>query len=152
MPCASEGLRSHWTVVMCALLESIQQVPTQGIWGATGMIQYISAVTFAVRDMQEAVAFYTRLGFELDYGGPQARFSTLRAGDAFVNLLISPGYPAQWWGRTMFRVDDVEAIYRLARAQGLDPAPPQDGSWGERFFHLTDPNGHELSFAQLLLT
>ena len=26
-------------------------------------------------------------------------------------------------------------------------APPRDAEWGERFFHLTDPDGHELSFA-----
>jgi hypothetical protein len=24
---------------------------------------------------------------------------------------------------------------------------PRDAKWGERFFHLTDPDGHELSFA-----
>jgi len=24
---------------------------------------------------------------------------------------------------------------------------PRDAAWGERFFHLTDPDGHELSFA-----
>jgi catechol 2,3-dioxygenase-like lactoylglutathione lyase family enzyme len=150
LQCTVVRLCSMWGIVPRTLTEPIQYVPTQGIWGTTGMIQHISAVTFAVRDMREAVAFYTRLGFALDYGGPQARFSTLRAGDAFVNLLLSPGYTSQWWGRTIFRVDDVEAIYRLAREQGLDPASPQDGSWGERFFHLTDPNGHELSFAQLL--
>jgi uncharacterized glyoxalase superfamily protein PhnB len=26
-------------------------------------------------------------------------------------------------------------------------APPRDAEWGERFFHLTDPEGHGLSFA-----
>jgi len=28
---------------------------------------------------------------------------------------------------------------------------PHDGEWGERFFHLIDPDGHELSFARPLL-
>jgi hypothetical protein len=27
---------------------------------------------------------------------------------------------------------------------------PRDAEWGERFFHLTDPDGHELSFASPL--
>jgi uncharacterized glyoxalase superfamily protein PhnB len=27
---------------------------------------------------------------------------------------------------------------------------PRDAEWGERFFHLMDPDGHELSFARLL--
>jgi uncharacterized glyoxalase superfamily protein PhnB len=25
--------------------------------------------------------------------------------------------------------------------------PPRDAQWGERFFHVTDPDGHEISFA-----
>lgn len=114
------------------------------------MIHHISAVTFAVRAMPEAVAFYTKLGFTLVYGGPDARFSSLQAGEAFVNLTIVPGYTPTWWGRTIFRVDDVEACYRTAIAQGLTPTPTRDGAWGERYFHLSDPNGHELSFAQVL--
>jgi uncharacterized glyoxalase superfamily protein PhnB len=24
---------------------------------------------------------------------------------------------------------------------------PHDAEWGERYFHVTDPDGHELSFA-----
>lgn len=114
------------------------------------MIQHLSAVTFAVRCMARAVAFYEKLGFTLTYGGPQARFSSLQAGEAFVNLVLTPDYQARWWGRAIFRVDDATAMHQRAVAQGLRPQPVRDGSWGERFFHLTDPDGHELSFAQLL--
>jgi hypothetical protein len=28
---------------------------------------------------------------------------------------------------------------------------PHDAEWGERFFYLIDPDGHELSFARALL-
>jgi catechol 2,3-dioxygenase-like lactoylglutathione lyase family enzyme len=114
------------------------------------IIRHISAVTFAVRSMPEAITFYGQLGFTLVYGGPQARFSTLQAANAFVNLTLSPGYLPAWWGRTVFRVDDVDALYQTVLAAGCTPTPPQNGAWGERYFHLTDPNGHELSFAQLL--
>ena len=113
------------------------------------MIQHISAVTFAVRTMPEAIAFYTTLGFTLVYGDPTARFCSLQAGEAFVNLTVTPGYTPAWWGRTIFRVDDVDALYQTVLAQGFTPAAPQNGFWGERYFQLTDPNGHELSFAQL---
>jgi len=27
---------------------------------------------------------------------------------------------------------------------------PKDAPWGERFFHVTDPDGHEISFAEPL--
>ena len=115
------------------------------------MIQHISAVTFAVRSMPEAITFYSQLGFTLINGGPHDRFSTFQAGEAFVNLTLSPTYTPTWWGRTIFRVDDVDTFYRMVIARGLTPTtPPQNGFWGERYFHLTDPNGHELSFAQLL--
>ena len=39
-------------------------------------------------------------------------------------------------------------MYDRARAQGLPVlTTPRDGEWGERYFHLRDPDGHELSFA-----
>jgi uncharacterized glyoxalase superfamily protein PhnB len=59
---------------------------------------------------------------------------------------------ADWWGRAIFRVGDVDAHYRALDVQGLMLEPPQNGPWGERFFHITDPDGHELSFAELLPT
>ena len=114
------------------------------------MIQHISAVTFAVRDMARSVEFYQKLGFELLSGGQGAAFSSLKAGGAFVNLSASPGYEHKRWGRAIFRVDDVDAQHRALQAQGLMLESPRDASWGERFFHFSDPDGHELSFAELL--
>ena len=46
------------------------------------MIQHISAVTFAVRDMARSIEFYRKLGFELLYGSEGAAFSSLKAGEA----------------------------------------------------------------------
>ncbi len=38
--------------------------------------------------------------------------------------------------------------YASVIAAGYRPdTAPRDAEWGERFFHLTDPDGHELSFA-----
>ena len=114
------------------------------------MIQHISAVTFAVSNMGCSIEFYRKLGFELLHGGDCAGFSSLKAGQAFVNLIASSGYEHRWWGRAIFRVDDVDEHYKALRAKGLDLDVPRDASWGERFFHITDPDGHELSFAELL--
>jgi uncharacterized glyoxalase superfamily protein PhnB len=51
----------------------------------------------------------------------------------------------------IFHVDDVDAVYRRAVAAGLTPdSRPANAAWGERYFHLTDPDGHELSFAKPL--
>jgi catechol 2,3-dioxygenase-like lactoylglutathione lyase family enzyme len=96
------------------------------------MIQHITAVTFAVRDMPRSIEFYRKLGFELEYGGDHAAFSSVKAGDAFVNLLAIDSYEPKWWGRAIFRVVDVDGHYRALRSQGLMISSPTDGSWGER--------------------
>ena len=55
------------------------------------------------------------------------------------------------WGRAIFWVDDVDALHARAVAAGLTPAmAPADAPWGERYFHILDPDGHELSFARPL--
>jgi catechol 2,3-dioxygenase-like lactoylglutathione lyase family enzyme len=113
-------------------------------------IERVSAVTFAVRDMGRSVDFYEKAGFEVCYGGRDATFSTLKAGDAFVNLVAMPDYEPFWWGRAIFRVRSADAHHQMLRERGLKTPPPQNASWGERFFHIADPDGHELSFAELL--
>ncbi len=44
------------------------------------MIESISAVTLATRDMARAVDLYRRLGFELAKGGADAPFTSLPTG------------------------------------------------------------------------
>src|SRR5258705_10292984 len=75
----------------------------------TRMIQHISAVTFAVRDMARAAEVYQKLGFELLYGGERAAVSSLKAGGGFVNLSSSPRYDHTLSGRPIFPLDDLAA-------------------------------------------
>jgi catechol 2,3-dioxygenase-like lactoylglutathione lyase family enzyme len=116
------------------------------------MIEHISAITLATSDMPRAVAFYQRLGFTILHGGPDGDFTSFRVGDGYLNLALRPGYePGVPWGRTIFYVSDVDALYATAIAAGLTPAaPPRDAEWHERYFHILDPDGHELSFAKPL--
>jgi len=115
-------------------------------------LQTIAAVTLVTADMRRAVAFYRALGFELRYGGENAGFTSLVVGEGSLNLEGCPGHDAVTpWGRVIFFVSDVDAMYERAIAAGFSPqAPPRDAPWGERFFHLRDPDGHELSFAKPL--
>ena len=113
-------------------------------------VKHISAVTFAVRNMRTSVGFYRRLGFEIVSGGEESHFTSLRSGEAFVNLSADPNYERCRWGRAIFRVDDADVHFEALRSEGLEPDTPRDASWGERFFHVNDPDGHELSFAALL--
>jgi catechol 2,3-dioxygenase-like lactoylglutathione lyase family enzyme len=116
------------------------------------MLTGISAITLATRDMTRAVAFYRALGFTLKTGGPAAPFTSFHAGSGYLNLVMMPAERIwSWWGRAIFYVDEVDAQYEQAVSAGLNPEfSPRNGSWGERYFHILDPDGHELSFAHPL--
>ncbi|MEJ7932050.1 VOC family protein [Ramlibacter sp. AN1015] len=122
--------------------------------GRPALIASISAVTLATHDMARAVRFYTALGFTLRYGGASASFSSFSAGSSCLNVTTEGSEREwSWWGRIIFHVTDVDLLYRQAVAAGLQPqAPPHDATWGERYFHISDPDGHELSFATPLRT
>ena len=113
-------------------------------------IESISAITLATHDMGRAVGFYQALGFELLYGGADAEFTSLRAGAGYVNLTLeSADVQWSWWGRVIFYVADVDATYQRALGAGFKTdTAPRDAEWHERYFHITDPDGHELSFAR----
>jgi catechol 2,3-dioxygenase-like lactoylglutathione lyase family enzyme len=116
-------------------------------------VKSLSAVTLLTVEMCEAVAFYEALGFALLYGGPRSSFTSFRVGAGYLNLQLDPAGSVrpEPWGRVVFWVDDVDAMYQRALAAGFTPeTSPADASWGERYFHLRDPSGHELSFARPL--
>ena len=116
------------------------------------MIESISAITLATHDMSRAVRFYRMLGFEVIYGGDDAAFTSFRAGVSYLNLIAQPAERTwSWWGRVIFYHSDVDSLHASVIAAGYRPdTAPRDAEWGERFFHVTDPDGHELSFAKPL--
>jgi catechol 2,3-dioxygenase-like lactoylglutathione lyase family enzyme len=116
-------------------------------------VEALSAVTLVTGEMAASVAFYEALGFRRLYGGTDAAFTSFRVGAGFLNVQAVDGGRSGTgvWGRVIVHVDDVDAMHRRALAAGLEPeAEPVDAPWGERFFHLRDPDGHELSFARPL--
>ena len=124
-------------------------------------LQSINALTLCTHDMAKACAFYSKIGLVQTYGGPQSPFSTFSAhapvtkdnNVLHVNLFHSAAYeppaPGEWngWGRCVFFVEDVDALHASLAEQGVRAPAPTDAPWGERFFHVLDPDGHELSFA-----
>jgi catechol-2,3-dioxygenase len=81
-------------------------------------VERISAVTLRVASMKTSLRFYREVvGMEVIYGGENGCFSSLRSADAKGPIL------------------------------NLEQGHPVTDSWGERYFHMSDPDGHELSFA-----
>lgn len=114
-------------------------------------IESLSAVTLTTTDMATAVRFYEALGFEVLYGGHDASFTSFRAGAGYLNIQLAERTTREIWGRAIFWVRDVDELHRRATAAGYPSATePRDAEWGERYFHIHDPDGHELSFARPL--
>jgi catechol 2,3-dioxygenase-like lactoylglutathione lyase family enzyme len=115
-------------------------------------IERVSAITLRVSNMQASLQFYRNvLGMELLYGGEWSGFSSLRANDSESAILnLEQGDSVLGWGRIVFHVADVDAFWTVLKREGFDPGIPQDAPWGERYFHVVDPDGHELSFARPL--
>ena len=107
--------------------------------------------------MTESLRFYRDvLGMELLYGGEGTGFSSLRAREAqsarareaqSAILNLEQGDAVTHWGRLIFYVTNVDALWNYLKDGGFDPEIPRDASWGERYFHVPDPDGYELSFA-----
>jgi catechol 2,3-dioxygenase-like lactoylglutathione lyase family enzyme len=115
-------------------------------------VERISAVTLTVASMQNSVRFYRDvLGMEIIYGGEGGYFSSLRTKNANAPILnLEQGDSVTRWGRMIFYVADVDAFWDYLREKGFHPEIPRDASWGERYFHMSDPEGHELSFSRPL--
>jgi catechol 2,3-dioxygenase-like lactoylglutathione lyase family enzyme len=115
------------------------------------MVKKISAVTLRVANMEASVRFYQEvLGLEIIYGGEASYFTSLRTEDGDAILNLESGRAGIQWGRLIFHVSDVDRFWASLKEKGFHPDRPQDASWGERYFHMPDPDGHELSFARPL--
>ncbi|MBV8629030.1 MAG: VOC family protein [Paraburkholderia sp.] len=115
----------------------------------------LSAVTLTVSDVARSAPFYAALGFVRKAGPAMPGFASFELGGAagvcYLNLLEGAHGAVSGWGRVIFHVADVDAFYAHALAVGAQPEfAPRDAPWGERYFHLLDPDGHELSFAKPL--
>jgi catechol 2,3-dioxygenase-like lactoylglutathione lyase family enzyme len=128
----------------------------------------ISAVTLSVKNMEKSCKFYSIIpGFKVAYGGSSSdSFTTFEIGEGstykmYLNLevkrnidsTIRPHSDKMDFGRIIFYSVDVDELYsRLTNDASISELvsfenEPMNASWGERFFHMRDPDGYQLSFA-----
>lgn len=135
-------------------------VPVPGLGGRLGLmddagadfVPEINAITLTTSDMEAAVAFYQVAAMTVIFGGDKTSpFTSLRFGSNFVNLTAGEGEHQGFWGRVIFHVESPDAVWAAFVEAGFEPDfEPRDAPWGERYFHILDPDGHELSFARRL--
>ncbi len=132
-------------------------------------VNRISAVTLIIKNMERSCNFYSNIpGFKLTFGGTSNdSFTTYQIGKynniAFLNLElkklsdndgIDQVNNSNNFGRIIFYTDDVDRLYtyfktnksisNLIRLEN----EPVDAPWNERYFHIREPDGFHLSFAQ----
>ena len=116
----------------------------------------ISAVTLLISDMKKSVNFYSKIpNFEIVYGGSDSQFTSFLIDNiamSYLNLKLDKTHSTDF-GRIIFYVDDVDKFFTYMQNDqtisilGKLESKPQDATWGERFFHVLDPDGYRLSFA-----
>lgn len=128
----------------------------------------ISAVTLLVKNMEKSCKFYSRIpGFKTVYGGTNGDcFTTFQIGEditskMYLNLELRSNNDTtipqhnnrRDFGRIIFYTEDVDELYsQLKTDDSISELvsfenEPMNASWGERFFHIRDPDGYQLSFA-----
>ena len=134
------GLKKHWKLNGEHYLNHIEARMT---------VTSISAITLSVTNMTRSVDFYrSTIGLNLLYGGTSDSFTSFQIGPGFLNLISNVNTEIHWWGRVILYVDQVDVLYKDILASGWPlEDQPRNAPWGERYFHVKDPDGHELSFA-----
>jgi hypothetical protein len=110
-------------------------------------------------------------GFKLAYGGSSIdSFTTYQIGKSnppfYLNLELdvivtttnsSYNEPnSRHFGRIIFHTKDVDELYSHLRRNAnisnsiLFENEPTDAPWGERYFHILEPDGYLLSFAKTI--
>jgi catechol 2,3-dioxygenase-like lactoylglutathione lyase family enzyme len=140
----------------------------------------ISAVTLKVKNMEKSCSLYSKIpGFRLTYGGnPSDHFTTFEIGkgsmttmylnlelieeaenygrDSYKKSNVEKVKVNEDFGRVIFHTENVDGLYSHMREDEyisksiVFENAPTNAPWGERFFHIREPNGYELSFAQPL--
>ena len=119
-------------------------------------VSKISAVTLPISDMKKSVDFYSKVpNFKIVYGGSDSQFTSFLIDDtakSYLNLKLSKIHSPDF-GRIIFYTDDVDELFaymqndEIISGLGKLESKPRDATWGERFFHVLDPDGYKLSFA-----
>ena len=125
----------------------------------------ISAVTLLIKDMNISCMFYSKIpGFKLAYGGsPSDLFTSyeIQNSSVFLNLELfemTNNQESQSKNdvKIILHTEDVDELYyyfkndkNISRLILFENAPT-DASWGERYFHIRDPDGYLLSFAKTI--
>jgi hypothetical protein len=118
--------------------------------------------------MKRSCDFYSKIpGFRLAYGGSSNdSFTTFEIGEdmpkMYLNLELATNHksdydiPPKHFGRVIFHTYNVDKLYSYFKGNEEISKiiqfenEPMNAPWGERYFHIFEPDGYQLSFAKPL--
>jgi catechol 2,3-dioxygenase-like lactoylglutathione lyase family enzyme len=128
-------------------------------------VNRISAVTLLIHNMEKSCNFYSQIpGFRLAYGGSSKDiFTTFEIGkevprmclnlELITTAISNSEHCRKHSGRIIFHTEDVDKLYSYMKSNPnisnivSFENEPSDAPWGERYFHIREPDGYQLSFA-----
>jgi len=122
------------------------------------VIQSINNIGIAVRDLARSIAFYEKLGFQVQDRDEETPAASLQAGHAWLYIFQTssrelaasrapelvqnpPGID-----HISFDVPDVDEFYDRLKDELTFEGEPADQTWGARAVSLLDPDGNRLYF------
>ncbi len=117
-------------------------------WIATALMP-----TLGVSDLDDAVVYYHRLGFEELWRYPEGSQTThvgMQFGEVVVMLALSSGEEPRIERQNIyFIMKNIESFHEALRSMFGDELPPiVESDYGMRDFGLRDPWGHLLTFGE----
>jgi predicted enzyme related to lactoylglutathione lyase len=114
----------------------------------------LELVPVPVTDVDRAIAFYTKAGFNLDHDHkvqPGLRFVQLTPKGSACSIVIGEGItqmsPGSQKGLQMV-VADAQAAYDEFTTKGIEATKPEAMPWGT-FVYFSDPDGNTWALQQV---
>lgn len=111
----------------------------------------LAGLTLHVEDVERSRDFYMRIPGAVLLQHRPGEFALLQFGAGRLGLLTNryvggaggPGFHVE----LSASLAGVDSVYEQVRANGIEPQEaPTDRSWGERTFHVSDPDGNLIEF------
>ena len=114
------------------------------------MITGLDLLFLEVNNLEDSLAFYNQVGFEIDSHEPNAEppIASVRSKSLRITLvqqietMLKRGRGVHF----VLGVTNVDAFHDELRSKGIEVSAPRDDGWGGRFVNLQDPDGYRLFF------
>ena len=114
------------------------------------MITGLDLLFLEVNSLEESLAFYQQVGFDIDSHEPNAEppIASVKSKALRITLvqqietMLKRGRGVHF----VIGVTDVDGFHRQLQSAGIKVSNPRDDGWGGRFVSLQDPDGYRLFF------